>query len=91
MENVNIKKKFIGVWELIHLDSQTLDGKDLTRWKWKGRLVYTEDGYISAQLGGSNIAKFKSENRNKATDKEVRNLFNEFESYSFISFKLASR
>ncbi len=82
MENEDtIKKKFIGVWELVYVDSQTLDGKKLKRWNGKGRLIYTEQGCVSAQLGTPEIKNFKSENKYKATDKELRFAFNEFESY----------
>ncbi len=42
MENETIKKKFIGVWELVYIDMRSLDGKDLGRWSGKGRLIYTE-------------------------------------------------
>jgi len=77
----NIKKKFIGIWELVSVDSQSLDGKDLGKWNGKGRLIYTEQGYVSAQLGDPKIKSFKSENKYKATDKEVRKVFNLYESY----------
>ena len=81
MKNETIRNKFIGIWELVYVDTQTIDGKDLERWIGEGRLIYTKQGYISAQIGEPKIKKFKSENRLKATDKELRLLFNSFESY----------
>ena len=81
MENETIKKKFIGVWELVYIDMQSLDGKDLGRGRSKGCLIYTKQGYVSAQLGDLKIKNFKSENKYKATDKEVRMAFNKFDSY----------
>lgn len=81
MGDENIKKKFVGVWELVYVDSQTIDGKDLNRWNGKGRLIYTEQGYVSAQLGDPKVKSFKSEDKYQGTDKEMRKAFNEFDSY----------
>lgn len=81
MEKGNVKSKFIGVWELVSVDSQTTEGVNLRRWNGKGRLIYTVQGYVSAQLGDPKIKNFKSENKYKATDKEMRKAFNEYDSY----------
>lgn len=81
MENDTIKKKFIGVWELAQVDMQSLDGKDLGQGRAKGCLIYTEQGYVSAQLGDPEIRKFESDNKYKATHKEIRFAFNTFDSY----------
>jgi hypothetical protein len=81
MEDDTIKKKFIGVWELVNVDMRSLDGKDLGQGRRKGCLIYTEQGYVSAQLGYPQIRKFESENKLKATNKEIRFAFDTFDSY----------
>ncbi len=81
MENETIKKKFIGVWELVYIDMRSFDGKDLGRGRGKGYLIYTKQGYVSAQLGDPKIKNFKSKNKYEATNKEVRFAFNKVDSY----------
>ncbi len=81
MENDTIQKKFIGVWELAQVDMRSLDGKDLGRGRSKGCLIYTKQGYVSAQLGKPKIKNFKSGNKYEATNKEVRFAFNTYDSY----------
>ncbi|MFX1458869.1 MAG: lipocalin-like domain-containing protein [Promethearchaeota archaeon] len=81
MEIENINKKFIGVWELVSCDMKSKEGKNLGKWKAKGRLVYNDKGYISAQLMGLDRPIFKSRKQYKGTVEEIKKAFNECSSY----------
>ena len=81
MENENTKKKFLGIWELVSCDMLSLEGKDLGKWKAKGRLIYNDKGYISAQLMGLDRPCFKSDNPDEGTVEEIKKAYNECGSY----------
>ena len=47
-------KDIIGIWKLISMESQNIDGDILEKFNWIGRLMYDEKGHMSVQLMGSN-------------------------------------
>ncbi|MHA1535705.1 MAG: lipocalin-like domain-containing protein [Promethearchaeota archaeon] len=48
------RKNVIGIWKLISMESQTVDGEVLEKFNWIGRLRYDDKGYMSVQLMDSN-------------------------------------
>ena len=59
----------------------SIKGKNLGKWNAKGRLIYNEKGYISAQLMGLDRPIFKSGRQGKGTIEEITKAFIECSSY----------
>lgn len=75
--------KFIGTWQLLSMvnESDSVEnhlpfGKNVS-----GLLIYTEDGYMSAQLGQSGRNKFISSDFRYGTKDEIFSAFNGYISY----------
>jgi len=49
-----IRKNIIGIWKLISMEKQNIDGDVLEKFNWIGRLRYDDKGYMSVQLMDSN-------------------------------------
>ena len=49
-KNDNARKKLIGAWHLVHIDSPDPDGKLASGPQPEGMLIYTQDGHVSVQL-----------------------------------------
>lgn len=81
MENEKIKKRFIGTWELVSCDMLSIEGKNLGKWNAKGRLIYNDKGYMSAQLMGLDRPIFKAGKLDEGTIEEIKKAFIECGSY----------
>ena len=48
------RKDIIGIWKLISMERQIVDGDVSEKFNWIGRLRYDDKGYMSVQLMDSN-------------------------------------
>lgn len=71
IKSKDIKKDFIGIWNLISFESQTVDGQIIEKLNWGGRLIYDEKGYMSAQMMDLNRKPIPEE----ASAEEIKDAF----------------
>lgn len=89
MENISIKERFIGTWELLAMSSVADDGTTIYPMgkEVKGLLAYFEDGTMSAQLGSLTRSKFLNPDYRKGSSEEIIESFNNYISY-FGEYKI---
>ena len=76
-------RRFTGTWKLISGEFRNSDGKTSYPWgtELEGRIVYTSDGNMAAQIMDPDRPKFVSKDHMKGTDEEVRAAFEGYQAY----------
>ena len=69
----SLKEQLIGTWQLVKYTLQDESGKDFYPLgkDCRGFLIYTADGYVSAQLMASGRPAYKSGDLHKGTQEEM--------------------
>lgn len=80
-----MENNFVGVWELI--DFAFYDKENKSKFKpfgdnVRGNLIYTIDGYMSANLGSLNRKLFRNSDYRLGTNEEIIEAYNNMISYS---------
>jgi hypothetical protein len=77
------QSKLIGVWHLISGEFHYSDGTIKYPWGENpdGQIIYTDSGYMTAQLMRPNRPNFKFKDHMKGTDDEVRQAFEGYQAY----------
>jgi hypothetical protein len=75
--------QFVGTWKLISGEFRTADGKISYPWgnELEGRIMYTADGNMAAQIMDPDRPKFTAKDHMKGTDEEVRAAFEGYQAY----------
>jgi len=78
-----MKNNFIGIWLLNSMYSEADDGSKVypIGKNVNGILIYTDDGYISAQLGNANRTNFNNSDFRLGQKNEIIEAFNSYISY----------
>ena len=71
------KKNLIGIWKLISMEKQNVEGDILDKFNWNGRLRYDDKGYMSVQLFNSNRPHLKD----WESPEELKKAFEEYNAY----------
>jgi hypothetical protein len=71
------RKNLIGIWKLISMESQNVEGDVLEKFNWNGRLRYDDKGYMSVQLFNSNRPHLED----WGSPEELKKAFEEYNAY----------
>jgi hypothetical protein len=84
--NEMLKQDIVGVWQLVSCEGKSSDGQSFLPYGSHptGKLIYTEDGYMSVVLTDSTRPRFFSEDISQASSDEVSTAFRSFDAYSGI-------